>query len=149
MERSENMRRIPNTGTRPEIILRKQLYSNGFRYRINKKIQGFRPDLVLQKYNAVIFVHGCFWHAHDCKNFRLSKTRTSFWKKKFLTNVERDRRVTRSMIDLGWRICIVWECRIRRVPTSTLEKTVDTISRWIKGEEIFFSYPDRKIFYKK
>src|SRR6056297_682707 len=91
--RSYNMSQIQAKDTKPEMMVRKFLHSNGFRYGLHRKDLPGKPDLVLPKYNSVIFVHGCFWHVHeDCKYFKLPKTRTEFWKKKLNGNKERDER---------------------------------------------------------
>lgn len=101
--------------TEPELALRRALHARGFRYRLHpKKIQG-RPDLVLPKYCAVVFVHGCFWHHHqDCRYATTPSTNADFWKKKFETNVARDGLVRATLLDQGWRVAIVWECALRK-----------------------------------
>ena len=112
--RSRNMSNIPSKNTKPEETVRKYLFAHGLRYRKNvSKLPG-KPDIVLPKYKAVVFVNGCFWHGHEgCKYFVPPKTNTEFWYAKFKYNQERDERNYQKLRDLGWRILIVWECEIR------------------------------------
>ena len=130
-KRSRMMAGIRGTNTKPEITLRKELYKRGFRYRNHSKgIEG-KPDIVLRKYNALIFVHGCFWHGHEnCKLFRLPKSKVEFWAEKIGGNIERDKRKMQNLLDEGWRILIVWECSIKgkkeRIPA-----TADLVENWL------------------
>lgn len=113
-ERSRNMSRISSKNTKPEETVRKYLFSQGFRYRKNVSTLPGKPDIVLQKYKTVVFVNGCFWHAHKgCKWFVPPKSNSEFWQKKFDYNVERDERNYQKLRDLGWRVIIIWECEIR------------------------------------
>lgn len=111
VQRSERMSRIRSCNTKPEILLRKALHRIGFRFRLHgRKIKG-KPDIVLPKYMAVVFVHGCFWHRHSgCKVASVPKSNTEFWLDKFERNVERDKRVTHELLEDGWRVFVVWEC---------------------------------------
>ena len=112
--RSRNMSHIPSKGTKPEETVRRFLFSRGFRYRKNVSSLPGKPDIVLPKYRCVVFVNGCFWHAHDgCKWFVPPKTRTEFWTAKFDYNRSRDQRNYQKLEELGWRVLIVWECEIR------------------------------------
>ena len=116
-QRSYNMSRIRSKDTKPELIVRSMLHGLGFRFTVsgpkNKKLPG-KPDIVLPKYRTVIFVHGCFWHAHqDCKKFRLPKTRTEWWKAKLEGNAARDQRKQQELKELGWKVVVVWECELK------------------------------------
>src|SRR6056297_983222 len=112
--RSYNMSQIKGKDTKPEMIVRKFLHSNGFRYRLHVKDLLGKPDLVLPKYNSVIFVHGCFWHAHEgCKYFKIPKTRTEWWKEKLIGNRNRDKKHTCQLEDLGWIVIVIWECELK------------------------------------
>ena len=112
--RSYNMSQIQAKDTKPDMLVRKFLHSNGYRYRLHVKDLPGKPDLVLSKYNTVIFVHGCFWHAHEgCKYFKIPKTRTEWWKEKLYGNKERDKKIVKELKDLGWNVIIVWECELR------------------------------------
>lgn len=112
--RSRNMSRIPSKNTKPEETVRKYLFSQGFRYRKNvSKLPG-KPDIVLPRYKTVVFVNGCFWHAHQgCKWFVPPKSNSEFWQNKFSYNLARDERNYQKLRELGWRVLIVWECEIR------------------------------------
>ncbi len=112
--RSYNMSQITGKDTKPEMLVRKFLHSNGFRYRLHAKELPGKPDLVLPKYNSVIFVHGCFWHAHeDCKYFKIPKTRTEWWKKKLFGNKDRDEKNIRKLKDKGWNVMVTWGCELK------------------------------------
>lgn len=120
--RSFNMSRIRDKNTKPEIAVRKFLFSNGFRYRLHVKDMPGKPDVVLPKYNTVIFVHGCYWHGHSgCKYFVVPKSRSAWWLKKIEGNVERDNRNIRSLKKGGWRVFVVWECELK---PATVERTL-------------------------
>jgi DNA mismatch endonuclease, patch repair protein len=109
--RSRMMRRIGRANTKPEVVIRRLLFSLGFRFRLHSKSLPGRPDIVLPKYKAVVFVNGCFWHHHHgCPKAYLPKTRAAWWKKKLLRNVERDLEVERAVLALGWRVLTLWEC---------------------------------------
>ena len=112
--RSYNMSRIAGKDTKPEELVRKYLFSKGFRYRKNvRKLPG-TPDLVVPKYRTVIFVNGCFWHGHKgCKYFVWPKSNAEFWRKKIETNISRDQRKEAQLRDMGWNVMIVWECELR------------------------------------
>lgn len=111
-ERSARMSRIRSQNTKPELLVRKFLYRQGFRYRLHVKELPGRPDLVLPKYRTVIFVDGCFWHGHSCQGQRLPATNTSYWKEKIVANQGRDRRNQRVLRRDGWRVIRIWECQL-------------------------------------
>ena len=129
--RSYNMSRIKGKKTKPEEVVAKYLFANGFRYRRNVKGLPGTPDIVLKKYRTVIFVNGCFWHCHDgCKWFVLPETNAEFWKKKFDCNRERDKQNYKKLQDDGWNVIIVWECEIRHSDRKMrLETLVEEIIR--------------------
>ena len=115
-QRSYNMSRIRSKNTKPEEIMRKYLFSRGFRYRKNvSKLPG-KPDIVLPKYKTIVFVNGCFWHKHEgCHYFVWPKNNADFWKKKIEGNVERDKYDYKLLKDLGWHVIVVWECELKSV----------------------------------
>jgi len=114
-KRSEIMSRIRGTDTKPEIMVRRILHSRGYRFRLHRNDLPGNPDIVLPRYKAAIFVHGCFWHHHEgCLKSKLPKTNVKFWRDKILQNVERDRKNITKLTSLGWRVLIVWECETRR-----------------------------------
>lgn len=104
---------IRGKDTRPEIIVRQALHRAGFRFRLHRKDLPGKPDIVLPKYHTVIFVHGCFWHGHGCRYFKVPKTRTDFWLDKIMANAKRDRLQEDALRSAGWRVFTVWECDIR------------------------------------
>lgn len=112
-KRSQIMSKISGKETKPEILIRKFLFSKGFRYRKNvQKIPG-QPDVVLSKYKTVIFIHGCFWHGHkNCKAAKLPETRKEFWEEKIKSNIVRDKSNTNELKQLGWHVIIIWQCDI-------------------------------------
>ena len=112
--RSYNMSQIKGKNTKPEEIVRKYLFSHGFRYRKNDKRYPGKPDIVLPKYKTVIFVNGCFWHMHEgCKYFVWPKNNAEFWKEKIRQNADRDQRDYDQLRQLGWNVIVVWECELR------------------------------------
>lgn len=113
--RSYNMSRIRNKNSKPEMIVRKFLFSKGLRYRKNVNTLPGKPDIVLPKYRCVIFVNGCFWHGHfGCSRFKMPKSNTEYWNAKIKSNVERDNRVQKELFDMGWKVMTVWECQLKR-----------------------------------
>lgn len=127
--RSYNMSRIRSKNTKPEIIVRKFLHKNGFRYRLHVKNLAGKPDIVLPKYKTVIFVNGCFWHGHDeCKYYVTPKTRTIFWEDKIKYNKIRDNRNEADLRKDGWRVIIIWQCQLK----TDLPKTVFELISLIK-----------------
>jgi DNA mismatch endonuclease, patch repair protein len=113
-KRSKIMSKIKGKETKPEILIRKFLFSEGFRYRINDERYPGKPDLVLPKYKTVIFIHGCFWHGHEgCKASKLPATNAEFWEKKISDNIVRDRKNVEKLEDEGWNVITVWQCEIK------------------------------------
>lgn len=125
--RSSIMSRIRGKDTKPELVLRKALFSLGIRYRLHqKKIKG-TPDLVLKKYRTVIFVHGCFWHGHnECRDGHIPKTRSEFWQNKISRNQARDVAYLHHLESQGWNVITVWECEIKK------DKLAGTIGRVVE-----------------
>ncbi|MEZ5367530.1 MAG: very short patch repair endonuclease [Bryobacterales bacterium] len=115
--RSWNMSRIRGRDTKPELALRSMLHRNGFRFRLHDRSLPGRPDIVLKRYRAAIFVHGCFWHRHKgCANATTPSTRSDFWNEKFRQTIQRDARNVKELKEAGWRVITVWECELRKQP---------------------------------
>ena len=132
--RSRMMAAIKGKDTKPEMILRKALHARGLRYRLHADHVPGRPDLVLAKYRAVIFVHGCFWHHHKgCRYATTPATRPDFWRKKFAANVIRDKDVRQVLASSGWRVATVWECALRK--PGLVPVAIDSILNWLNSEE--------------
>ncbi|WP_223877940.1 very short patch repair endonuclease [Luteimonas sp. MC1825] len=130
-KRSLLMARIRSKDTAPELQVRKLLWRDGFRYRLHTKGLPGKPDLVLPKWNAVVFVHGCFWHHHSgCSFFRLPKTRAAFWKEKLCRNKERDHASMAALLAANWRVAVVWECAVREDAGAVAQK----LAAWIRQE---------------
>jgi len=127
--RSYNMSQIKATNTKPEMLVRKFLHAQGFRYKLHDKKLPGKPDIVLRKYKTVIFIHGCFWHGHtNCKYFVVPKTRTQWWMNKINTNKANDAKAVNALRKDGWKIITVWECRLKpakveKTHSSLLKKT--------------------------
>lgn len=139
--RSRNMSAIKNKNTKPELWLRKQLHSRGFRYRTNDKKLPGKPDIVLPRYHAVIFIHGCFWHMHSCPSFKTPKTRTKWWMEKLTRNKERDITSQKKLEQMGWKVLTVWECTMKGKGKEDLDALLDKVARWIISSSQSNEYP--------
>lgn len=139
-DRSKNMAAIHSKNTKPEVYLRKLLFSKGFRYRNNVKSIVGHPDIYLAKYNTAIFINGCFWHRHkDCKYAYMPKSRVEFWNNKFINNINRDLLVKSELEKTGIKCMVVWECTIKKMIKSEEEriKTLDTIIQFLNCTDIY------------
>lgn len=123
---------IRGKNTKPELLIRKALHARGFRYRLHCDLPG-KPDICLPKHRAVIFVHGCFWHGHDCHLFKWPKTRPEFWKAKIGRNVDVDAAAMTRLDAEGWRIGVVWECALKGRERIPLAELVDSLSSWLES----------------
>lgn len=129
--RSRMMAAVKSRDTSTETSVRKALHGIGFRYRVHKRIGRSRPDILLPKYSAAIFVHGCFWHGHaGCRYARMPKSNVEFWATKIERNVARDARNEDEMVAMGWRIALVWECAIRDIGVTQVR---DQVADWLRG----------------
>ena len=111
-KRSEIMSKISGKETKPEISVRKFLFANGFRYRKNDKRYPGKPDIVLPKYKTIIFIHGCFWHGHNCRNTK-PKDNAEYWQTKIARNQQRDKNVTETLTNKNWKVVRIWECELK------------------------------------
>lgn len=126
------MSHITGKNTKPELVVRKYLFSYGYRYRLNDKSLPGSPDIVLRKYKTAIFIHGCFWHGHfECKKSALPETRKDFWFKKINSNIERDKSNIIKLTQLGWNPIVVWQCEIRN--KKLIEERLSALLKQIKG----------------
>lgn len=124
---------VKQKNTSPELIVRHCLFRRGHRYRLHDRRLPGHPDIVFPGCSAVILVHGCFWHGHDCRYFRLPATNTDFWERKIRGNIERDQRVLEELADLGWRRLVVWECAVRDGTLAGIGPVIDKIECWLTG----------------
>lgn len=130
--RSRMMAGIRGKDTKPEMIIRTGLHRKGYRYRLHvSKLPG-KPDLFLKKYGAVIMIHGCFWHGHDCHLFKWPQTRPDFWKQKIGHNRMNDIKAKEKLLQLDFRICTVWECALKGSKANP-EKVINRIEKWFSG----------------
>lgn len=114
--RSKNMRAIKSANTKPELIVRRYLHASGLRFRLHRNDLPGKPDIVLPKYRAVVFVHGCFWHRHpDCKFAVMPLTRRDFWEEKLDKNVKRDKKHIIELVSMGWKVFVIWECEVKNL----------------------------------
>src|SRR6266700_3570995 len=123
-KRSWNMSRVKSKNTKPEILIRKELFSRGYRYRLHVNLEG-KPDICFRSKKLLIFINGCFWHVHRCKESTFPRTNSRFWKEKLNKNKERDRKNYSSLRKKGWKILVIWECEIEK----NLPRCVDKIEK--------------------
>jgi len=121
---------IRSANTKPEMVLRRALHALGFRYRLHERNLPGKPDIYLPRYKAVVFVHGCFWHGHDCPLFKVPATRPEFWLAKIERNRAIDNRNEQALSALGWRIAVVWECALRGKLANANEVALD-VAQWL------------------
>jgi DNA mismatch endonuclease (patch repair protein) len=124
---------IRSKNTKPELAIRHALHKLGFRYRLHSARVPGRPDIVLPAHKAAIFVHGCFWHGHDCSFYRTPDTRRDFWLAKINGNRERDRRIAALCTDGDWRRLVIWECAVRGRPPEAIEEVANRAAQWIRS----------------
>ena len=133
--RSRMMSGIRGKNTKPEILVRKALFKEGLRFRLHRRDLPGCPDIILPRRRVVIFVHGCFWHAHTgCRYAKMPATRQEFWEAKLAGTIERDKRARKALLATGWRVLVVWECATRS--SSILETLPQLLSHWIDGSEV-------------
>lgn len=129
-KRSWNMAQIRSANTSVEVLVRKKLFSEGFRFRKNDKRYPGKPDIVLPKYHTVIFIHGCFWHRHEnCKRATTPKTRLDYWLPKFQKNVENDKKHQEELEKMGWNVIVVWECEVNNHFDDTMERIISKLKK--------------------
>ena len=132
--RSRMMAGIKGKNTNPELLLRKGLHARGFRFRLHDKSLPGTPDIILPRYRAVIFAHGCFWHGHDCHLFKWPKTREEFWRNKIARNQELDVKALAALSKIGWRHATVWECALKGRTKLEFPMLINEVAAWIRSE---------------
>ena len=138
--RSRMMAAIRGKNTKPEMVLRKALHARGFRYRLHGKDIFGKPDLVLRKFNTVVFVHGCFWHQHSgCRYSSIPSSNRDFWLNKLNSNVARDQAVVNKLLESGWRIATVWECSLKT--QNDVDISVEKLAEWLKSSNSILEIP--------
>lgn len=135
--RSRMMSGIRGRDTHPELTVRRILHRMGFRFRLHVATLPGKPDIVLPRYKAVVFVHGCFWHGHNCPAFKRPKTREAFWREKISRNQVNDKKAVDVLIATGWRVAVVWECALRKRPED-IATLVLRLGNWLRGAEPHF-----------
>jgi DNA mismatch endonuclease (patch repair protein) len=128
---------IRGKDTKPELVIRKALHAAGFRFRLHAKDVPGKPDIVLPRYRAAIFINGCFWHRHDCHLFRMPSTRTEFWQQKIESNVQRDIRTHESLAQTDWRQLTIWECALKGRTHLDFAALMNTVVDWLRSDEPF------------
>ena len=138
------MSSVRSKDTKLELEIRHRLFSMSFRYRLHRKDLPGKPDIVLPKYSAVVFINGCFWHLHGCERSKLPNTMRSWWKEKLEGNRRRDIETISALNNLGWRVLVVWECSVRRpgvVRTKAIEKITDCIAEFLRSQISYLEIP--------
>lgn len=141
------MSRIRSGDTRPEMWLRRRLHGLGFRYRLHDKRLPGKPDLVLPKYKAVIFVNGCFWHMHQCRYFQFPESSSSkdrgpeWWRAKLIGNRARDLAAQDKLRELGWRVLVLWECAIKGKDRQTETEIMQKVTGWLRSDSHYIEIP--------
>lgn len=130
--RSRMMAGIRGKDTAPELLIRRALFARGLRYKLHDKTLPGKPDLVFPRCHAALFVHGCFWHAHDCSLFRLPGTRTEWWREKLARNQANDTRHMAALLESGLRVATVWECAVRK--RDRIDSIADQLAEFIRGQ---------------
>ncbi len=130
-KRSQIMSRIPGKDTKPELVIRKALFSEGYRYRLHRRDLPGNPDIVFPSRKKVIFVNGCFWHGHNCKKATLPTTNKHFWEKKLIGNKERDKLNLAKLKAIGWKSLVIWQCQIKK---KTLETQIYKMKAFLEKE---------------
>lgn len=122
---------IRGKNTKPEMLVRRGLHRRGFRFRLHDGSLPGRPDLILPRYHAAIFVHGCFWHGHDCPLFRWPRTREEFWREKIAGNRDHDLKAAKRLQETGWRVLTIWECAFRGKAIADCDAALNRAADWI------------------
>lgn len=139
--KGHNLDSVKSVNTKPEMYVRSGLHRSGLRFRIHNKKLTSTPDLFFARYNLCLFVHGCFWHKHECHLFKWPGTREEFWRKKITGNHLRDQKQYKQLLDDGYRVGVIWECSIKGKKSITEENFFAELIRNIRSDVIFFQMP--------
>jgi DNA mismatch endonuclease, patch repair protein len=142
-KRSEVMSRIRGRDTKPEYFIRSGIHRLGYRFRLHVPDLPGKPDLVLPKYTAIIFVHGCFWHGHECHLFKWPKSRVDFWRKKILKNRENDEKVLNTLKISDWRVLVIWECALKGKERIDPKRVIEEVAGWLESGEDYHEIKGR------
>jgi len=134
--RSRMMAGIRGKNTKPELLIRSGLHKLGYRFKLHDRALPGKPDLVLPKWNAVVFVHGCFWHGHGCHLFRLPSTRKEFWLDKIERNRRSDESAVRALLDMGWRVAVIWECSTKGKTKLPIGSILANLVNWLQSSRL-------------
>jgi len=126
---------IRGKNTRPEMVIRRGLHAKGFRYRLHDRKLPAKPDLVFRSHQAVILVHGCFWHGHGCHLFKWPSSRTGFWEQKITRNRQRDAKSLDLLRGEGWRVLVIWECALKGRARKPVEDVIAEVAGWLRSED--------------
>ncbi len=135
-QRHYNMSRIRGQDTKPEMLVRRGLHAEGLRFRLHVRDLPGRPDIIFPRHRAIIFVHGCFWHGHECPLFKIPKTRPDFWEKKIFANKERDQKVIAQLLGHRWRVLTVWECSLKGPNRHETSKLIAKCTDFVTGNTL-------------
>ena len=131
--RSRIMATVRSKDTEPEWTVRRGLFARGLRYRLHASRLPGRPDLIFPQFRTAVFVHGCFWHGHEfCPRFRPPASNLGYWVRKIQTNRDRDNRNCAALVQLGWRVRVIWECELRRQPRGVIDELLDQLADWVR-----------------
>jgi len=144
-QRRFNMSRVRAKDTKPEMMLRRGLHSLGFRYQLHRRDLAGCPDLTFPRYKAVVFVHGCFWHGHNCHLFKVPETRTEFWLNKISHNAERDKNAAAVLLRTGWRALTVWECALRGRGKRNLDSVLQRAASFLTGKRKLLEVKGKRV----
>ncbi len=133
--RSQMMAGIRGKNTKPELVIRSALHRRGLRFKLHDSLLPGKPDLVLPKYNTVVFIHGCFWHRHECQHFKWPQSNKAFWRAKLQGNARRDILTLDNLRNLGWRVCVLWECGYKQRTSGVIDRIHDRIAKWIRSSD--------------